>query len=137
MYRIAQPAGILVRMLAVMLIVGAIYNPGGYSWYHWVAETGWNHWIAKIFMGLSLLAGLIVCVHATIRSLGLLLGLPIAGLIAALIWLAVDRGIIDWSDWLQRTLALEGGLILLLSTGVSFSLIRYRLSGQLDSRTIA
>jgi hypothetical protein len=57
-------------------------------------------------------------------------------LILTSLWLLSDWGIIDLSDWLQRTLALESSLVVLLGTGVSFSLIRYRLSGQLDSRTI-
>jgi hypothetical protein len=66
----------------------------------------------------------------------IMLSVPLILLIAACLWLLSDWGVLDFSDWLQRTLALETSLVVLLGTGVSFSLIRYRLSGQLDSRTI-
>lgn len=131
-----QPLGMLVRMLAVLTLVGATYNPSGYSWYHWVAVSGWDHWIAKLFTLFVLVSGYIVCVNATIRSLGLILGAPFLVVILTVIWLASDRGWIDLSDWLQRTLVIEGALVLLLGTGTSFSILRYRLSGQMDSRTL-
>ena len=65
-----------------------------------------------------------------------MLGVPLILLMGASLWLLSDWGIVDLSDRLQRTLALESALVVLLGTGVSFSLIRYRLSGQLDSRTL-
>jgi hypothetical protein len=131
-----QPLSIVVRMLAVLVLVAGTYNPGGYSWYHWVTEPGWNYWIAKLFTLLVLISGYIVCVYATVRSLGLLLGVPFLLVILTGIWFAEDRGWIDLSDWMQRTLVIEGALILLLGTGTSFSIIRYRLAGQMDSRSI-
>jgi len=131
-----QPLGVLARMLAVLGLVAATYNPSGYSWYHWVVVTGWDHWIAKLFTLLLLTAGYIVCVNATVRSLGLLLGLPYVLVILTAIWLAADQGWIDLTNWLHRALVIEGALVLLLGTGTSFSIIRYRLSGQMDSRTL-
>ena len=86
--------------------------------------------------GLSILLGIIFCVAATARSLGLLLSVPLITVIGAAIWLLVHLGLIDLSDGTQRILTFETALIVLLGTGVSFSLIRYRLSGQLDSRTL-
>ncbi|MGE0225522.1 MAG: DUF6524 family protein [Acetobacteraceae bacterium] len=133
----AQPTAILVRMLAVMLLVSGTYNPSGYSYYHWVTETGTELWVAKLFTLMVLVGGYAVTINATWRSLGLLLGLPFVLVIATLIWLAADQGWLDMSDWLQRTLALQAALVVLLGTGVSFSIIRYRLSGQMDSRTLS
>lgn len=131
-----QPLAILVRMMAVLLLVAASYNPSGYSWYHWVQQSGMDDWIAKLFTLFVLISGYIVCVNATIRSLGLLLGIPLVLLIVTLVWLAADHGWIDLSDGLQRTLVIEAAIVLLLGTGTSFSIIRYRLAGQMDSRTL-
>jgi len=136
MYGLAQPIGILVRMLAVALLVSGTYNPTGYSYYHWAFHSDAGHPAVKTVVGLLIAAGFIFCVHATIRSLRLLFGIPLALVGGASIWLLSDLGIVDLSDWLQRTLVFEVAIILLLGTGVSFSLIRYRLSGQLDSRTL-
>jgi hypothetical protein len=136
MYGIAQPIGILVRMLAVLFLVAATYNPSGYSYYHWAFRGGTDYWALKIFLGLLIIFGYVFCGYATWRSLRVMLSVPLLLLIAACLWLLSNWGVLDLSDWLQRTLALESSLVVLLGTGVSFSLIRYRLSGQLDSRTI-
>jgi len=136
MYGIAQPIGILVRMLAVLFLVAATYNPSGYSYYHWAFRGSTEYWALKIFLGLLVIFGYVFCVYATWRSLRIMLSVPLLLLIVTSLWLLSDWGVIDLSDWLQRTLALESSLVVLLGTGVSFSLIRYRLSGQLDSRTI-
>jgi len=133
----AQPTAILVRMLAVMLLVGGTYNPSGYSYYHWVLDTGTTLWVAKLFTLTVIVGGFAICINATVRSLGLLLGGPMLLLIVTLVWLAADLGWVDLSDWLQRTLTIQAALVLMLGTGVSFSIIRYRLSGQMDSRTLA
>ncbi len=131
-----QPLSILVRMLAVLLLVAATYNPSGYSWYHWVEQTGSDYWIAKLFTMFVLISGYIVCINATIRSLGLLLGVPLLLVLLTLVWLASDRGWIDLSNSLQRILVFQGALVLFLGTGTSFSIIRYRLAGQMDSRSL-
>jgi len=137
MHQIAQPIAILVRMLAVAFLIGSAYNPSGYSYYHWILDGPGGLWAVKTLLGLGILIGFIFCVAATARSLGLLFSVPLAIVIGAAIWVLVHFGLIDLSDGTQRILTFEIALIVLLGTGVSFSLIRYRLSGQLDSRTLA
>ena len=136
MYGIAQPIALLVRMLAVLFLVTGTYNPSGYSYWHWAFRGDNSYWALKIFVGFLIIFGFVFCIYATWRSLRLLLGVPLVLAIVASLWLLSDWGVIDLSDSLQRTLALEAALVVLLATGVSFSLIRYRLSGQLDSRSI-
>ena len=132
-----QPLAILVRMMAVLALVSATYNPTGYSWYHWVDQTGWSHWVTKLFTMFVLISGYIVCINATLRSLGLLLGIPLFLVLMTAGWLAVDYAWLDLSNWLQRTLAIEAGIVVFLGIGTSFSIIRYRLAGQMDSRSIS
>ncbi len=136
MYGIAAPISIVVRMLAVMFLVTATYNPSGYSYWHWAFRADSDYWALKIFLGLLIIFGYVFCIYATWRSMRIMMSVPLILLIAACLWLLSDWGVLDMSNWVQRTLALETSLVVLLGTGVSFSLIRYRLSGQLDSRTI-
>jgi hypothetical protein len=132
----AGPAAVLARLLAVALLVGGTYNPSGYSWWHWTTEAD-GQWAGKVFAGLVLAIGYAVCVTATLRSLGWLLGAPLALTIAAGVWFGWDMGWIDLSDATRRVLAFQAALIAFLGTGTSFSLLRYRLAGQMDSRTLA
>lgn len=136
MHAIAQPPAILVRMLAVALLVSGTYNPSGYSYYHWAFHGVADHWASKTVVGQLIVVGFVFCAQATIRSLGLLLSIPLLLVIATGVWLLSNWRIVDLSNGLQLTLILELVIVLLLGTGVSFSLIRYRLSGQLDSRTL-
>ena len=136
MYATAQPLGILVRMLAVALLVSATYNPSGYSYYHWVHQGIADHWASKTVVGQLIVMAFIFCGFVSARSLGLLFSIPLILIIGTGVWLLSDWGVINLSEGLQRTLVFESALILLLGTGVSFSLIRYRLSGQLDSRSL-
>jgi hypothetical protein len=136
MYAIAQPIGIVVRMLAVALLVTGTYNPSGYSYYHWAFHHFADHWASKAVIGQIIVVAFVFCVHATVRSLGWLFGIPLILVIATGIWFLSDRGLVDLSDRLQRILVFEAVIVIWLSTGVCFSLIRYRLSGQLDSGTL-
>lgn len=77
MYGIAQPIGILVRMLAVLFLVTATYNPSGYSYWHWAFRSDTNYWALKIFLGLLIIFGFVFCTYATWRSLRLMLGVPL------------------------------------------------------------
>lgn len=131
-----SPLSVLVRLLAVLGLVAGTYNPSGYSWYHWVVQTGWDDWIPKLFALFVLISGYIVCVNATIRSLGLTLGLPLAFVGGTAVWLLADRGWVDLSDWLHRTLVAQGAIVVFLGVGTCFSIIRYRLAGQMDSRSL-
>lgn len=132
-----QPLAILVRMLAVLFLVMGTYNPSGYSYWHWVVDGPSGYWVAKLFVLFVIVSGYLVSGYATIRSLGFYLGIPFTAVILTLGWLAWDWGLIDMNDWFQRTLAIEAGIVMLLGIGTSFSIIRYRLAGQMDSRTLA
>ena len=130
----AQPGGVLARFLAVAFLVGGTYNPSGTSYYHWVLNGG-REWLAsKILIGLVLGLGLTFCANFTWRSLRLTLLLPGLALILLVIWLLSVWHWIDLADPLQRTLVIEGVLVLVLGIGTAYTAIRFRLTGQMDSR---
>ena len=55
---------------------------------------------------------------------------------AAAVWVLSDYGVIDLDDPTVFALTLLTGIALVLGAGQSWSLIRYRLSGQVDSQSL-
>ncbi len=137
MYGAGQLFGVVVRTLLVMLLVYGTYNPGGYSYYHWITEGGSDMLASKVCVGLVIALGYIITINATIRSLGRLLLPPGIALIISLIWMFSSWGWIDLHDSTQRTLVAEGAVVAVFAAGLPFSQIRFRLTGQKDSRTIS
>lgn len=125
-------SGFLARLLAALVLVIATFNPSGLSYVHWIRDGFPELTPAKAIAGIALLIGWGMFVHATRRSIGGTGVLLIAALFAALVWLLVSWG---WLS-LERTRALVWvGLVMvsfILAVGMSWSLVRRRLSGQAD-----
>ncbi|HEU4367051.1 MAG TPA: DUF6524 family protein [Methylomirabilota bacterium] len=82
----------LARFAFALLVAGATYNPTRYSFYAWAESTGWAWRPPIVFVGVVLLIGWVICLRATLRSLGGL-GLLLANaFLAALFWLVADWG---------------------------------------------
>ncbi len=121
-----------VRLLASLLMVLATWNPGGWSFVHWISgapSLGSVH----AFTGVVLLIGWVILLRATLNSLGLL-GLALgAMLLAAGVWLLFDLGVLH-----QSSSSLFGWIAivcvaLLLALGLSWSHLWRRLTGQVDT----
>ncbi len=128
--------GVLLRLLVAVILVFASYNPDGYSYYHWLSgdlAEGWsNVGVAKIFVGVVLLIGWTVFLRATLRALGpfgLFLALAFFG---TLIWMVVDWGWVPADSVRAMTYIVLVALCGVLATGVSWSHIRRRFTGQID-----
>jgi hypothetical protein len=92
MSRGLTPGGFLARFLFALLVAGATYNPTGYSFYAWGERTGWAWRPPLVFVGVVLLIGWVICLRATLRSMGGL-GLLLANaFLASLFWLFADWG---------------------------------------------
>jgi len=125
--------GVLWRFLFALVVVMGTYNPSGYSYYQW----GILHMLpfdpVKVVVGILLLIGWVIFVRATLRSLGGLGLLLVSALCAALLWLAIDRGLLPRGSVLAVTYAVLLIVSVILAVGMSWSHIRRRLSGQLDT----
>lgn len=122
----------LVRWLFAAVLVFGTYNPTAFSWISWVLEPENSFGPVEALLGVILLIGWVIFVRATFRSMGWL-GVALGTvLFACLIWLLIDFGLLS----LESTGALTWlALILvsvLLATGMSWSHIRRKFSGQLD-----
>jgi hypothetical protein len=123
--------GSFVRLLAAGLLVFSTYNPAGYSYVHWVRHAGGGPLPLKVLGGVFLAAGWLFCVRATLRSLGHVGTALAAGFFGVLIWLFVDlRGVdVEGSALAWIVLAC---LAATLAIGLWFSLVKRRVTGQVD-----
>ncbi|MEH6357641.1 MAG: DUF6524 family protein [Pseudomonadales bacterium] len=126
----------LIRLVFALVLVYASYNPSGYSWFHWAKETLFGESLS-ITPGFAmatvvLLIGWVVYIRATLRSLGTLgLGLALA-FFGIIVWWLVDLGLIGVDSVSVITYIVLFLLGAILATGMSWSHIRRRMSGQLD-----
>jgi Family of unknown function (DUF6524) len=122
--------GIILRWLGAFVLLAATFNPTQYNFTRW-AQVNWQSQMPlTALLGLILAIGYIIYVGATFRSLGAFGMLIIAALFAAVIWVLIDWGVLALGNtnltvWLG-ILALS----LILGIGLSWSILRQRLSGQ-------
>jgi hypothetical protein len=122
-----------VRFAFAIIVVFASYNPEGVSYYHWIAETFPTFTIFKAFVGVALIICWVILIRATLGSLGFI-GIILASAFFGLaIWLVID--VIGLSASNQRMISyiIEIMMASVLSVGVSWSHIRRRITGQVDT----
>lgn len=127
----------LLRFLAALVLVFASYNPEGYSYYNWALVDFSQFTVLKGFIGVVLLIGWSILLRATFISLGpfgIILALAFFGL---LIWLIVDLLAISTDNLRVITYIVELVIVGILSAGVSWSHIRRRITGQLDTGDVS
>ncbi|HEX9819415.1 MAG TPA: DUF6524 family protein [Methylomirabilota bacterium] len=111
----------LVRFALALLVAGATYNPTGYSYYAWVERTGWQWRPAIVFVGVVLLIGWVICLRATLRSIGGLSLLLANAFFAALFWLLADWGWLPIEDTAAITWIGLLTVTTILAVGMSWS----------------
>ena len=125
--------GWVVRWMLAMFIVLATYNPTGYSFWHWVVQSGLQNSSVKVLAALILLLLHLIYLRATIRSIGPIgIGL-ITATLGAFAWWLSDLELIDMGNRVVVDLVLLVMFATLMSIGISWSHLRNRLSGQIDS----
>jgi hypothetical protein len=127
--------GVAARIVAAVLLVFVTWNPDGVSYWHWALESGRAGGIAgigplRILAGIALLIAWFVVLQAARRSLGLLGAVLSAALVGCIIWLLIDWDVVSARSTrgLARAILLVVGVV--LGIGLSWSLIRGRLTGQ-------
>jgi hypothetical protein len=125
-------AGILLRILGALILVVVTYNPTGTSYFHWALTDLGSFSALKALAGALLLGAWALYAHAAMASLGwfgLVLLLLVLG---ASVWLLMDQRILDPS---RPTVLSWVGLVVLglvLGIGLSWSIVRRRITGQVD-----
>ncbi len=121
-----------LRFLFAFIIVFATYNPFGYSYYHWLLASLESLTPYIALAGILLIIGWTIYLRATLRSLGPI-GLVLAfAFFGVLLWMVIDLGIINTDSIKAVTTLVLLLFSLVLATGMSWSHIRRRMSGQVD-----
>lgn len=122
--------GILLRWLGAFLLLAAIFNPTGWNYVTW-ARTGWaDQTSLVVFAGLILAVIAMVYLVATMRSIGAAGALVIAAIFAAGLWVLSDWGVLGLENSALNIWLGILALSLILGVGMSWSILRQRLSGQ-------
>lgn len=122
-----------IRLAIALLLVFASYNPAGISFYHWAIIKIPDITPVMAFAGLVLIIGWVVYIRATLRSLGVI-GISLAvAFFGTLFWMVIDWGIVPADNIQAVTYIIQTILCLIMATGMSWSHIRRRMSGQVDA----
>lgn len=124
--------GFLLRWVCAFALLAATYNPTDWNYVRW-AMTGWDTQLPlKVLGALMLLVGYIIYLRATIRSIGIFGMLLILAVAGTLIWVAFDFGWITLDNPTFLTWLALLVLSIVLAVGLSWSIVRRKLSGQAD-----
>lgn len=127
---------LLLRWMAALVLVMLTYNPSSVNYVRWAIDKFDSSMSVVILVGLVLTVAYIVFLRATFRSIGYLgIGLVVA-VIAVLLWVLYDLGWLDPTNPTVMTWVGLIGLSVILGIGLSWSIIRRRLSGQYDTDDI-
>ena len=122
----------LLRWAVAQALVFVTFNPTDYSYYRWVAVWDGENIPVKALAGIVLLILYVIFLRATWRSIGPI-GLALAAaLMAVLIWVTIDFGLLNLNQPTIVTWVLLFAIATILAIGISWSHIRRRVTGQAD-----
>jgi hypothetical protein len=126
------PINFLLRWIMTLLLVFSTYNPSGRSYYHWAMSNDAPLTMVAV-VGIGMLSAYVFLLRATWRSIkpiGALLGMIFLTLFN---FMLVDIGFVTVSGDGVIVVMCLASIATLFAIGLSFSAIRARLSGQIDS----
>lgn len=126
----------LWRWLFASILVFLSYNPSPYSWAHWAYNYMDTALVYIVATGLILLIGWVMYLRATWNSLGPVGTLLSAAFFGVIIWLLIEWGLLSLDNTSTITWVTEFILTGVLATGMSWSHVRRRISGQYDTDEI-
>ena len=126
-------ASFFIRLSIALLLVFASYNPAGISYYHWAILKIPDVTPVMAFVGLILIIGWVIYIRATLRSLGIIGILLSVAFFGTLFWMIIDWGIVPADNIQAVTYIIQTILCFIMATGMSWSHIRRRMSGQVDA----
>lgn len=133
-------SGVLIRLVAALALVFGTWNPNGWSYYHWTIEPALDELgsfnAVKFLVGTLLLAGWVVFLQATRRSIGVGGSLLVAAIAGGVIWLLISSQIVTASSNRGLANVILIGLSIVLAVGLSWSHLGRRITGQADTDVV-
>ena len=126
--------GFLTRWVLAFLLLASTYNPTPWNYVSWTFFEGnyATQTAIAVFVGLLLIAGYIIYVRATLRSIGRIGMALVTAIVAALIWVLVDQNWLSLDGTNVKVWIALIGLSFVLGIGLSWSHVRRMISGQSD-----
>ncbi len=124
--------GLFFRWVFAFLLLAATYNPTKWNYVRWSLANYETRLSIAVLLGLFLTIGYIIYLRATLRSIGGFGMFLVLAVVAAILWVLHDLGLLtlensDMNIWLG-ILALSA----VLGIGLGWSHVRRQLSGQSD-----
>jgi len=120
------------RWAFAFILLAATYNPTEWNYSRWATDFYETQTPMVVFFGLLLFIGYIIYFRATLRSIGGFGMLLVAALVASLVWVLYDFGLLSLENRKAQVWLGIFSLSVVLGIGLSWSIIRRKLSGQVD-----
>jgi len=126
------PVNLAIRWLFSLFLVFGTYNPSGLSYYHWI-KSGDAAFTTAAVAGTAMFGAYLFLVRSTWRSIkpiGVLIGATFFALFNLML---IDVGLVTVGSSGVVSVMVLASVASILAIGLSFSAIRARLAGQIDS----
>jgi len=122
----------LLRWAVAFGLLAATFNPTQWNYTRWAVDNFGKQMPLVVLLGLLLLIGYIIFLRATLHSIGALgMGL-VTAVVAALLWVLYDHGLLSLDNSSMNVWIGILALSVVLGVGLSWSFVRRSLSGQVD-----
>ncbi len=124
--------GFVIRWIFAFVLLAATYNPTEWNYVSWAMANSDTNLSMVVLLGLVLFVGYIIYLRATFRSIGVFGMILILAVVATIIWVLFDQGLISLDNPTVNTWIAIFALSIVLAVGLSWSIVRRRLTGQTD-----
>ncbi|WP_342078922.1 DUF6524 family protein [Yoonia sp. SS1-5] len=124
--------GFAIRWVFAFALLAATYNPTQWNFVRWSMANADTNLPVTVLFGLILLVGYIIYLRATLRSIGIFGMVLILAVVATILWVLFDQGVISLDNPTINTWIVIVALSIVLAVGLSWSIVRRRLTGQAD-----
>jgi hypothetical protein len=122
--------GVFLRWLGAFVLLTATFNPTDWNYLRWVQANFTSQMPLAVFLGLLLAVGYMVYVVATLRSIGAFGIVLVAAIFGAAVWVLADWGLLSLQNRSLNLWLAILALSVILGIGLSWSILRQKLSGQ-------
>lgn len=124
--------GFFLRWLFAFVLVAATFNPTDWNYFRWASANYSNQLPLVVLLGLFLFVGYIIYLRATLRSIGAFGMFLVAAVVGAILWVLYDYGYLSLNNTDLMVWLGIFAMSVVLGVGLSWSIVRRALSGQLD-----
>jgi uncharacterized membrane protein YjgN (DUF898 family) len=124
--------GFFLRWLFAFGLLAATFNPTQWNYVHWALKNYTVELPVTVLTGLLLVIGYIIYLRATLRSIGGLGMFLVMAVVAALIWVLIDWGVLALGNQHLNVWLGIFALSVVLGIGMSWSHVRRAMTGQFD-----